>query len=202
MIVAALAFAAAAPSFECSKASTNVEKMICADEGLAAADRAAAKLYAAVPKSERKNLFGKESDWLADRDRCADWACVAVAYEYRLVDLFIGSRGLRTRDYVMKGNPSGTLSTLDVGDGWSAFFAQAIWIGPYRLTAPENTAHDTEVAGVFKLQRGARAPTDEFDCGWKITRLQGDRWRLQDWPGTPGTACGAVNASVEGVYKR
>ena len=111
------------------------------------------------------------------------------------------STGAKTRTYKMKGNPSGTLEILDIGMGWSAFFAQANWIGPIAATAPEDTADETEITGVFKLGRGSRAPRDEFDCGWKIQRLRGDRWKLEDWPGSKDTSCGAVNASVEGVYK-
>jgi uncharacterized protein YecT (DUF1311 family) len=201
MIFAALALAAP-PSFDCAKASTKVETMICGDEELAAADRAVARLYAAVPSSEKQIFWRKQTDWLAERDRCDDKACLVLAYEDRLAEMFVVEGQVKTRDYTMKGNPSGTLSIFDVGGGWSAFFAQAIWIGPDSMTAPETTAHDTQVAGVFRFDHGARPPKDEFECGWTIQRLSGDRWRLRDWPGTNDAPCGAVNASVEGIYRR
>jgi hypothetical protein len=201
MILAALAFAASAPSFDCAKATTDVERMICSNELLAAADRAVAKLYAAVPRSERKNLFGKQKDWLEDRDACVEETCILKSYESRLIDVFIGARQLKTRDFSMKGNPSGTLSLVDVGNGWTAFIAQAVWVG-----SVPGAVHDTETAGVFKLTKGraSRGPLDDDDCGWKIQQLPGRRWKIEDWPGGEDgawAACGAVNASIEGIYR-
>lgn len=199
MMLAALALSISGPSFDCAKASTDAEKMICADEGLAAADRAVAKLYRAVPRSERKNLFGKQDDWLADRDRCADKPCLVAAYESRLIDVFIGARGMKTRDYERTGNPSGSLSILDVGDGWSAFFVESIWQG-----SVPTAIHNNEVTGVFRLigGRASRPPTED-DCGWRIRRLSRDRWKLEHWPKSDDQfPCGAENASIEGIYRR
>jgi hypothetical protein len=200
MILVALALAASAPSFDCSKASTNVERMICADDGLAAADRAVARLYAGRRRSDGL-FFRKQSDWLADRNSCVDNNCLVASYEERLLDMFISTTGVKTRDYGMNGNPEGHLSIIDAGGGWSAFFAQAVWVGPDSMTAPQDTAHETQIAGVFKIGRGFRAPKDEFECGWKIQRLSRNSWKIEDWPGSENTPCGAANASVEGIYR-
>jgi len=194
----ALVLSATGPSFDCAKAATDVEEMICSDEALAAADRAVAKLYASITPPEKKALFGKQADWLANRDRCADKTCIVASYEDRLIDLWIGSGGLRTRDYQGRGNPDRTLSILDLGNGWSAFFAQAIWTG-----STEGAVHNTEAAGVFRLVKGhaSRAPTADYDCGWRIQLLSRGRWKLEDWTYEQNEGqCGAVNASVAGVY--
>lgn len=198
-MLAALALAASAPSFDCAKASSNAERMICADDGLAAADRAVARLSAGRLRSDVL-FFRKQVDWLADRKSCADKDCLVASYEDRLLDLFISTTGVKTRDYGMKGNPEGNLSIIDLGGGWSAFFAQAVWVGPDSMTTPEISAHETQIAGVFNFGRGSRAPRDEFECGWKIQRLTHNRWEIEDWPESENTSCGAANASVEGIY--
>jgi uncharacterized protein len=197
MMLAALALAASAPSFDCTKATTRIEKMVCADPGLAAADRAMAKLYAAVPRSDR-HTRSEQADFLRHkfyRSRCSDKDCLVVVYEDRLGDLF-GASQLKTRDYA-SGPIHGTLNIMPVGDGWYAFKAQGLWIGK-----GEGEVNDAEAAGVFKLVNGraSRAPTARYDCGWKIQRLPHDRWKLEDWPGSDGPACGGLNATVEGIY--
>jgi len=202
MILAALALAAGSPSFDCRKALGAVEKMICVDERLAAADRALGILDRTLPPPERQIARDGRFGWLRERNRCRTKACIIQSYESALIEPFEHAPRAKIRTYKMKGNPSGTLEILDIGDGWLAFFAQADWTGVLPISAPDETADETEIAGVFKLERGSRAPTDEFECGWKIQRLRGDRWKLEDWPGSKDLSCGARNASVAGVYSR
>jgi uncharacterized protein YecT (DUF1311 family) len=63
------------PSFDCAKATSVAEKMICADPGLAAADAAIAANYAAALKrldaSARKALAQDQQDFVSYRDRIA-----------------------------------------------------------------------------------------------------------------------------------
>ena len=198
MMLTALALAVSAPSFDCAKATTVAEKLICRDPELAAADRAMAMLYAAVPRSDRRTR-SEQIDFLRHkfyRPRCSDKECMAGVYEDRLGELFSASR-LKTRDY--SNGPEHTLSIISVGDGWYAFKAQGLWIG-----SQPGQVNDAEASGVFKLVNGraSRAPIASYDCGWKIRRLSSDRWKLEDWPGADGPACGGVNATVEGVYSR
>jgi uncharacterized protein len=198
MILVALAFMASAPSFDCAKAASNTEKMICADPGLAAADRAMAKLYRGVPRSDRRTR-ADQNDFLHHkfyRTRCSDEACLVEVYEDRIGELFNAAR-VKRHDYSSAAN-HGILSILPVGGGWYAFSAQALWIGS--SPGQVNTA---EAAGVFKLVNGraGRAPAGADDCGWKIRRLPNDRWRLHDWQGSAHATCGGVNASVAGVYR-
>jgi len=157
-----------------------------------------AKLYAAVPRSDHQTR-SKQIDFLRHkfyRSRCSDRKCVIVAYEERLGELFSASR-LKTRDY--SSGPHHTFSIIPVGDGWYAFKAQGLWIG-----SGEGQVNDAEASGVFKLvnDRAERAPTVSYDCGWRIQRLPHDRWKLRDWPGADGPACGGLNASIEGDYSR
>jgi hypothetical protein len=194
MILLALAAAASAPSFDCAKATTAVEKMICADPELAAADRAMAKLYAAAPRSDP--MTGQKS-FLADRSECSDRACLLQVYEDRLGTLFPASR-LKGRQYASKAN-NGVLSVLSLGGDWYAFHAMGLWFGPN-----DGQVNDAITTGVFKLVggRASRAPADLTDCGWRIRREPGDRWYIRDWPGSEDAACGGVNATIEGEYSR
>jgi len=100
-----LAFAPAAmaqkgPSFDCKKATHEVEKLICADEGLAALDRKMAQTYAASIKVLEKVVDSKEairklraqqSGWGKGRNEC--WkeddkrGCTETSYKRRIAEL-------------------------------------------------------------------------------------------------------------------
>lgn len=83
--------AVAAQSFDCKKAQTPVEKMICADAGLSELDEYLARYYAAG----RAELEGAASclqvdqaQWLkATRNACTNGACLKTAYLNRLGEL-------------------------------------------------------------------------------------------------------------------
>ena len=83
----------AAASFDCRKASTDVEHTICNDSALSQADSKMAKAYSrlrkALPRSERKILKRDQRKWLKERDRefadCArgvegEWTDTAMCY--------------------------------------------------------------------------------------------------------------------------
>ena len=69
------AHASEAPSFNCKRASTEVEKVICSDSSLALKDRKLAKLYRqfknSLPEADRKDARQMQRLWLKNRDiRC------------------------------------------------------------------------------------------------------------------------------------
>lgn len=71
------------PSFDCQKASTFVEKMICSDANLSKADRDLADVYrqAADLNPDKAGLRKMMNEWRrSERDRCADSQCVLAAY--------------------------------------------------------------------------------------------------------------------------
>ena len=57
-----------APSFDCAKASTSSEKLICSDEMLSKLDNTLAKTYNktfnAYPKEEREDLSSEQKMWI------------------------------------------------------------------------------------------------------------------------------------------
>lgn len=65
---------AGAVSFDCAKAATAVERLLCSDKRLAAPDESLARRYAAllavVPGAQRAQLRGAQQAWLAQRAQC------------------------------------------------------------------------------------------------------------------------------------
>jgi uncharacterized protein YecT (DUF1311 family) len=80
------------PSFDCEKAAKNAEKLICADNGLAALDREVARLYSlasdalnATPGFEE--LLNSQRKWLAERNTCFDQECLTEMHVRRVHQL-------------------------------------------------------------------------------------------------------------------
>jgi hypothetical protein len=86
------------PSFDCRFARTKSQRMICADERLAAYDRVMAPLYEdAVDRTNRRTqrrLQASQSRFEAARDRCGGPACIAKAYQERMneIDAIVAAR--------------------------------------------------------------------------------------------------------------
>ena len=93
-LLSAPAFAAK-PSFNCSKASHEIEKLICSDDELAALDVSLNDLYKAVlkntPAAAQKRLKSEQIGWSKGRNDCwkeADKrACTKDEYETRINEL-------------------------------------------------------------------------------------------------------------------
>lgn len=83
---------AATPSFDCAKASHEVELLICKDAELAELDNSLSSLYRVVlkhtPASEQKRLKAEQRGWVKGRDDC--WkdsdmrGCVLSEYRTRI----------------------------------------------------------------------------------------------------------------------
>ena len=85
----------ASPSFNCAKASSSVEKLICNDAELAGLDRSLSSLYSRVLENssaaDKKRLKTEQRGRVKGRDDC--WksddmrGCVAQEYRYRIDEL-------------------------------------------------------------------------------------------------------------------
>jgi len=79
-----------AASFDCKKASTQVEKLICADAMLSKLDDDLARAYRGVLKGapDQQTLHRQQKEWLTrTRDTCKDRECLVKAYYDRIVQL-------------------------------------------------------------------------------------------------------------------
>lgn len=106
---------AAAPSFDCAKASGAAEELVCSDEGLAELDRKLAEVYATAMTNfepdEATLQKGIERGWIKGRDDC--WKsedlrdCIEASYQTRIVELQVHSGQLEApeaRGYRCEGN--------------------------------------------------------------------------------------------------
>lgn len=91
MLLLGLCHSAAAQSFDCKKAQTRVEKMVCADPSLTELDEHLGRYYAAARmelESAASCLQSDQAQWLkSTRDVCQNEACLKAAYLNRLGEL-------------------------------------------------------------------------------------------------------------------
>jgi uncharacterized protein len=82
---------ASAASFDCMKATTQVEKMVCADAALSKLDEdLAAKFREAISKAKQggnAELRKAQAAWLKSRNKCKEEPCIEGAYRARIAEL-------------------------------------------------------------------------------------------------------------------
>lgn len=86
-ILVGTAGSASAASFDCKKARTKAEKLICATPALSKADEELGRQYKAARAATKdaKGLRETQQRWVRKhRDTCADAACMLEAYEHRI----------------------------------------------------------------------------------------------------------------------
>jgi uncharacterized protein len=91
LLLSGVASTASAQSFDCQKAQTPIEKMICADAGLRELDEYLGRYYAAG-RAELEGaascLQADQAQWLKSaRNACSTTACLKTAYLNRLGEL-------------------------------------------------------------------------------------------------------------------
>ena len=75
--------------FDCKKASTDVEKMICADKQLNKLDSVMMENFKTLNQNnigdnQKKDLLKTQKAWLSERNRCSDQTCLKSMYLDRL----------------------------------------------------------------------------------------------------------------------
>ena len=114
------------PTFDCARASGEVEALICTDGDLAALDRRMADVYAAAidawPEDIATVQRAYQRGWISGRNEC--WkaedvrACTELSYRTRIVELQIKSGQL------MAPTPQGYACTGEEGKPFFATFYQ------------------------------------------------------------------------------
>jgi uncharacterized protein len=88
----ALVITVNAASFDCEKASTQIEKMICADSELSELDSEMEKSYSkakSLNSSRESEIISDQKKWLkTTRDKCNDEYCLDRVYVLRIDRLF------------------------------------------------------------------------------------------------------------------
>ena len=80
-----------AASFDCNKASTPVERVICADPNLSNLDEQMKAIYTPLAKNSRETVLSQR-DWLRyGRNTCGDLTCLTTQYQQRITELRTGT---------------------------------------------------------------------------------------------------------------
>jgi uncharacterized protein len=117
MVIATTGIAAQAPprpTFDCAKATGEIEALICKDPDLIALDRQLAAVFAAAVKKLPPRVAAaqrtQQRAWAASRNECVDAddlrACTERTYQMRIVELQILSgqvKGAKPVDFVCVG---------------------------------------------------------------------------------------------------
>jgi uncharacterized protein YecT (DUF1311 family) len=89
-------------SFDCAKATTKVENLICSNDKLSDYDDNLSAIYQKVIKlsDNKRNIIITQQNWLSKvRNSCQDEACLIVVYRKRLHDLIITRKKLTLGKY-------------------------------------------------------------------------------------------------------
>ncbi len=78
-----------APSFDCTKASNGVERLICSDRELAKLDVELSQLYLKARSNavDKDRLKSEQIAWVRTSRACSDKICLKKSFEQRLADL-------------------------------------------------------------------------------------------------------------------
>jgi len=186
---------AAAASFDCAKAGTRAEKLICATPELSKADEELGRQYKAARAATRdaKGLRQAQMGWIRrHRDACADAACMRKAYEQRIAELRATARpGGRTGTYSVDDN---TLEILEIAPGVLRFEFLGLW----------NTGVDVntgQLCGEITIKGNTSRGTygrKEDDCqlAWTFRKDGGVTIRQE------GLCDFGANVTAAGTYKR
>lgn len=133
-----------AAGFDCNKASTAVEKLICSDYDLSTLDDKLNLIYGNVVKSgviEKKELKSGQLAWLKRRNQCKEEECIRKSYQERIAELerllsgkWVGNDTNYTGTY---DSGNGTFLILHFPDDTIRFHFEGFWIN--QTTGMANT---------------------------------------------------------------
>ena len=106
----------AAPSFDCNKASTQVEIMICDHPKIAQLDSDLADAYRTALRdspwaSANKRILAEQREWIAQRNRCKTPRCLRRIYHRRISVLYSEVEGTGPENEPAQANPDAMMAT-------------------------------------------------------------------------------------------
>lgn len=190
-------------SFNCAKATTSIEKMICSNTQLSDLDELLVVSYKkAMSRTEdKKQLKSEQQQWLkSTRNACQDVECLKDAYAMRITELnekvathkqTFSVSGTYQRYY--SGKPDVNKTTISIKtlqNGQIQVQGQSIWMGS------SNTNVNTgEVEGIALLE-GNKA--DVTGDGCELTLLFSAKNLIVE----NETGCGGLNVTFNGKYRK
>lgn len=188
-------------SFNCAKASSRIEKMVCANPELSRQDDYLNGSYQRALGRIGNTVALRESqrDWLKSHtlNDCKTSDCVKLAYGTRvkLLDDAIKSpwNGHYVRQYQGRNDRnSAEIVLIASGEGGVAGDGQTMWLGPNAANGQINVGEFNAIGSLS----GNRLTFKDDACQITAT-LKGARLKIED-----NNMCGGMNATFSGEYKR
>lgn len=163
LVVAGTAHSA---SFDCEKATSQVEKLICDNEGLSKLDESLNKAYLkALERPDiRKQMIESQRRWLKnERNACQNAECLKKAYQTRIKELGLSSYGI---------DP-----TPAAGIGSKA---KKCWV---QTRTQDNYFEDPELCAAFEQVLNATCePPEKLQCNWTLPKGEAGFTKIQWQP--------------------
>ena len=157
-------------TFDCAKAKTKVEKLICANPKFSQLDEKVSALYKKVLEQSPVPEDTKEQqrEWVkGDRNTCKDAACLERAYTRRISDLEEGLKRLPFKPALEK--PLLTLPAAPAQERDYPGLEQPIKKVPFQLIGRISSGHD---AGGANIQIISAKTYYTIRYGWELTDEQ------------------------------
>lgn len=208
LLLAVISWAANAANFDCGKASTKTEELICTDAELSKLDEELSKAYReAMAQGVNKDSVKQwQKTWLfLIRDSCADAACLKKVYTSHISQLGEHSKmvsmgstisGKYERYYRGKRDKhSATINVFELPNNRAGVLGSAIWVG----NAARAYVNTGEIDGVFQLhgKKVRYTEPEEGSCRLTITFEKKALVVTDD-----NSRCGGLNVSFNGEYRR
>lgn len=195
-----------AASFDCAKARSSTEKLICSDSKLSVMDEQLNTAFKdAISRSNAKPLLITwQRDWLKSYEltQCKDVSCLSTEFGKRieLLNNVASSSNSAAKwngsyDRHYKGKPdkdSASLHLIGMSGNKIYVMGNALWIGP---NAANGQVHTGEMNGVGELKSG-KAVFNLDGCSATMAIKDGGL-QVEDESG-----CGGLNVSFVGDYRR
>lgn len=198
-------FGAIAASFDCSKAKSKVEIMICADANLSKLDEELNSTYKRVLASAtvRAEIINWQRDWLKNEPKyCREISCLQKVFSSRLMLLTRvapkGSpdaawNGTYVRYYKNKVDPdSSSITLIGLNNDEVYVLGSSLWYG---ANAKNGQVNDGQIDGIGKGTNGHIA-FDNDGCSGEIF-VTGKTLQVGKEFG-----CGGLNVTFNGSYMR
>lgn len=198
---------AMAASFDCAKATSAQEKLICGAADISQLDERGAGLYAAaLVATPDKNLVKTwQRDWLrGSRNACADAECLRRVMSLHNRELEEFARvaaagptvsGLYERR--VRGRPdrhSAQLMLVALDGNRVRVQGNAIWVG----NAATGSVHTGEIDGLARAVGGAKLRFDDAYCHLEISTGRNSLTVAE----AAGSQCGGMNVTFAGEYRK
>lgn len=185
-------------SFDCLKAVSRIDKMICSHDELSTADEKLARAYRAAYRKtrDRKALNAAQRSWVRKRNSADGLSELRALYAKRIAELKSGAApsfqpALRADEKVSRRvyfSNDGELEINDLGYGKLAF----------RLLVINHQGHIGDLQGIMIVNDGTgKYAAEECELNFSIGR---DRIEVKQ-NFNKGTCGAGTNVALEGVFK-